>query len=380
MTSLKDLKKNSGLLSKQLAIDKVIFNAAIDLLEKGKIPKPDKVFKDTVPKLNRKAKYPFLFLDMGQKKYFLLGDSFPMGNELTKKIEETKKLLSKAKKPAEKEVLEQLSFFYQELDGLNPKGFATGIVRFSREQQNKETAVLEHLMAVKTSGLKVGGAVKKGSLVQLVREELGYSLTSKLGEVIFLEEETEETTIEEGVARTAPVAGELESVTDEVKQLLEQFKAVKPKQAFKSLGLIHKMTTLIESLEEAPSNLQNLVKKLGQQQAKFAPVLSKQIDGKLDQSMTELEELPTIASTTQLEEIFSTVLKMYEGWKVFLEEAHPQAADIEKIGEEIDLLKEYEAKIVPLRRQFEQLEEGEEKSQLGEQINALIEEAKEAIG
>ncbi|MGH1334986.1 MAG: hypothetical protein ACRBFS_02585 [Aureispira sp.] len=386
MTSLKDLKKRAGLVAKQVNVNKVIFSAALDLLEKGKIPKPEKVFKDTVPKINRKAKYTFLFLDMGQKKYFLMGDIFPMGNDLSKKIEETEKKLAKAKKPVEKEFLEQMLFFYQELNKLTPKGFATGIIKFSREVQNSETEETEYLMALKTSGLKVGGAVKKGNIVPLVREELGYRLTSKLGEVMFLEadaEEVEQTVTPEQTTATgieSPKTGDPTLVTKQVKQLLGQFKAIEPKQAFKGLGLIHKMSTLVSTLEETPENLQTLVGKLKKQQEKFTPILSKQIDNKLTQSMTQLEEIQVVESSNQLNEVFGTVKKMYAGWKQFLEgKEHPSGEVIEKVGTEIDILKQYEVQLVPLRKQYQEMQNVDQKNELGKQINALIQEARQAI-
>lgn len=381
---MKDLKKRAGLLAKQVEVNKVMFTAALDLMEKGKIPKPEKVFKDTVAKINRKAKYTFLFLDMGQKKYFLMGEVFPMGAELTKKIEETEKKLAKSKKAVEKEFLEQMLFFYQELNKLIPKGFATGIIKFSKEVLNPKTGVNECLMTLKTSGLKVGGNVKKGNLVSLVRNELGYSLTSKLGEVVFLEEDLEEgeQTQEQEVVGEKPTAktGNPTVVTKQVKELLGKFKAIEPKQAFRGLGLIHKMKSLVDTLEDAPQNLQVLIGKLQKQQAKFVPILSKQIDQKFNQSMTKLQELPVVSSSEQLDEVFGTVNKMYDGWKTFLEgEQHPNGQVIEKVGSEIDILKQYEVQLVPLRKQYQEEQDMEMKNELGRQINSLIQEARKAI-
>lgn len=381
---MKDLKKRAGLLAKQVEVNKVIFTAALDLMEKGKIPKPEKVFKDTVAKINRKAKYTFLFLDMGQKKYFLMGDVFPMGAELAKKIEETEKKVAKCKKAVEKEFLEQMLFFYQELNKLTPKGFATGIIKFSREVVNQETGVTECLMGLKTSGLKVGGNVKKGNLVSLVRNELGYSLASKLGEVLFLEEDLEEgeQTQEQEVTGEQPVSktGDPTVVTKKVKELLGVFKTIEPKQAFKGLGLIYKMSSLVNTLENAPQNLLTLLGKLQQQKEKFAPVLSKQIDNRLQKSMTQLKELEVVQSSQQLDEVFEPVNKMHAGWELFLDgREHPSGKIIKKVGSEIDILKQYEVQLVPLRKQYKEEQDMEAKNELGKQINSLIQEARKAI-
>lgn len=381
---MKDLKKRAGLLAKQVEVNKVMFSAALDLMEKGKIPKPEKVFKDTVAKINRKAKYTFLFLDMGQKKYFLMGEVFPMGAELAKKIEETEKKLAKSNKAVEKEFLEQMLFFYQELNKLTPKGFATGIIKFSREVANQETGVTECLMTLKTSGLKVGGNVKKGNLVSLVREELGYSLTSKLGEVLFLEEDLEEgaPTQEQEVVGEKPTAktGNPTVVTKQVKELLGKFKAIEPKQAFKGLGLIHKMKSLVNTLEHAPQNLQALVGKLQKQQEKFVPILSKQIDHRLQKSMTQLQELEVVQSSQELTQIFEPVDKMHHGWNLFLDgREHPSGKIIKKVGTEIDILKQYEVQLMPLRKQYQEEQDMEMKNELGRQINSLIQEARKAI-
>ncbi len=396
MTSLKDLKKRAGLLAKQLQIDEVFFDAAIELMEKGKIAKPAKVFKDTVAKINRRTRYPFLFLDLGQKKYFLMGDVFPMGAELEKNLEKTRKELEKAKRPVEKEMLGQLLFFYEQLEQLTPRGFATGTVKFSREVNNAETGFTECLMAIRKSGLKVDGTVKKGELVDLVREELDYELISKLGEVMFLEpaqeaqniqtQEEDNDTVqnEEQVlteAATTAEKGDPKAVTQQVKQLLGAFKQVPPQQAFKGLGLIYKMDNLIGTLEAPPENLQALSKKLHAQKKRFVPILAKQINGQLNHSMSQLDQLLKIEASAQLNELFGTVQKMYKGWKVFLdnEVVHPKSDILEQVDEEIDILAQYEAKIVPLRVQFEGLPDSTEKIELGRQINALIQEARKAI-
>ena len=383
MNSIKVLKKRADLLSKQLGVNKDIFTAALELMENGKIAHPEKVFRDTVAKINRKAKYNFVYIEMGQKNYFLMGDVFPIGTDLAQKIEETQKQHDKSNKALEKEFLGQMLFFYEELDKLSIRGFATGTIKFSQEVQNLDTRLTECLMAVKTTDLKVGGTVKKTKLVTLVREGLGYRLTSKLGEIIFLESDNDEVQQEQYEIigeRAISKTGHPVVVAQKVKQLLAEFKMIDSKQAFKGLSLIYKMNTLVDTLEEIPQNLQNLVFKLQKQQERFVPILSKQIDAKLNQCITELKNIPTVESSDQLNQVFAPVKKMYNDWKVFLNnQEHPNRVLIERVNYEIDLLKQYEARIVHLRQQYDEMEDMEQKNELGKQINLLIQEAHKAI-
>lgn len=169
-------------------------------------------------------------------------------------------------------------------------------------------------------------------------------------------------------------------VKQEVGKLLKQFKALEPKKAFKGLGLLHQMSSLINKLEDVPAELKALVQKLEMQRTKLKPVFSKQISKRFDKGLTELEELPVINSTQDLEAIFGTILKLYKGWQKFVpEEDHPQKEKIERVDKEVDVLKEYEQKIVPLRKQHEKMENSEEKEELTTQINTLIDEAKAAL-
>lgn len=191
-------------------------------------------------------------------------------------------------------------------------------------------------------------------------------------------DEVESTTEDQQEAPTTTL--DLNTVKKQVQQLLGQFKALAPNKVYQKLGVIHKINDLLKQLEEVPSNLQNLADKLGQQQTKIAPVFSKQIDQRFTQSMEQLQELPSIDSCETLDQIFGTIQKMYEGWKTFLpEQEHPQGKVIERVNDEIDILKEYEEQIVPLRQEYDSMEDSDEKEQLGEQINTLIRAAKEAL-
>lgn len=172
----------------------------------------------------------------------------------------------------------------------------------------------------------------------------------------------------------------IDAVKKQVQQLLGQFKELEPNKAFKGLGLIHSINNLIGQLDEVPENLKVLAKKLEAQQTKITPVFSKQIDQKLGQSIGKLEEIPSVNSSEELDDIFGTVQKMYKGWKTFLPETeHPKGAIIEKVSDEVTILKDYEGQIVPLRKKYEGMEDSEEKEQLGDQINTLINEARTAL-
>ncbi len=93
----KEVPEEEEALARALDVSTATTAALLDLVEKKKIPKPEKLFKDNVPKLNRKVKYPFTFLDLGQRQYFLLGDHIPLGNALKKALLEANKQLKKAK-------------------------------------------------------------------------------------------------------------------------------------------------------------------------------------------------------------------------------------------------------------------------------------------
>ncbi len=140
------------------------------------------------------------------------------------------------------------------------------------------------------------------------------------------------------------------------------------------------MRQWIGQLEAVPTAFQKLLKQLEQQHQKLKPVLSEQIDVRLDHSLKELEELEIVQDATVLEEIFGTVQKMFDGWKTFVPEPpHPQQEKLETLEQEIDWIKHYEQIIVPLREEYDTLEEGATKEALRLKINALIDEASAKI-
>jgi len=379
---LKDLKSKIADLAKGLNIDTITMFGLLELLEKGKIAKPEKLFKDSAPKLNVTGYSEFAYLNMGKKKYFFFGSSCPLGSELISKTSKVEKEFSKSK-GKQKELLEAQKLFLEELAQFTKKakGYAYGSIKYARSKE--EDGVETCFMEVK-KGFSVGKETKKKTLADDVNH-IGYALKAKNGQIMAFEPTTDEAT--ENDINTPITSSDnptttvdLATVKKQVQQLLGQFKALEPNKAFKGLGLIHSINSLIAGLDEVPENLNVLAKKLEAQQAKIQPVFSKQIHQKLKQSMGKLEEIPSIDSSSELVDIFGTIQKMYEGWKKFLpEQEHPKGAVIEKVRDEVDILKDYEEQIVPLRKKHEAMNDSEEKEQLGNQINALINEAKIAL-
>lgn len=376
---LKDLKDKASELAKELDIDVIIMDGLLEMLKKGKIAKPAKLFKDAAPKLTVTGYNEFTYLNMGKKKYFFFGATCPLGSDLNSQLSKVEKKLPKAT-GKQKELLEALKLFLEEMELFTKKakGYALGSIKYShsKEKDGVETCFME----VK-KGFTVGKETKKKTLADDVNN-IGYTLKAKNGQIMVFasttDEEIPDLAINDSDNSKKPI--DLVTVKKEVQQLLGQFKALEPNKAFKGLGLIHSMTTLIEKLDDVPENLKALAKKLTAQQAKIKPVFSKQIDQKLEQSMGELEEIPSINSSSELEDIFGIIQKMYKGWKTFLpEEEHPKGLKIEKVNQEVDILKDYEAQIVPLRKKYEAMEESEEKEQLANQINLLIKEARTAL-
>jgi hypothetical protein len=375
---LKDLKSKVAELAKELDINVITMAGLLEMLEKGKIAKPAKLFKDAAPKLNVTGYSEFTYLNMGKKKYFFFGSSCPLGSDLNSKLSKVEKGLPKSK-GNQKELLEAQKLFLEELALFTKKakGYALGSIKYSRSKE--EDGVETCFMEVK-KGVTVGKETKKKTLAEDVNE-IGYALKAKNGQIMQFESMEEEASpLANNVPDNPSNTVDLVTVKKQVQQLLGQFKALEPKKAFKGLGLIHSINSLIEKLDEVPENLSILAKKLEVQQAKIKPIFSKQIDQKLGKSMEQLEEIPSINSSSELNGIFGTIQKMYEGWKTFLpEEEHPKGVLIEKVNSEVDILKDYEAQIVPLRTQYEAMDDSEEKEQLAKQINALITEARTAL-
>jgi hypothetical protein len=379
---LKNLKSKVPDLAKEFNIDSTIMTGLLELIEKGKIAKPEKLFKDAAPKLNVTGYHEFTYLNMGKKKYFFFGATCPLGNELSSKLSKVEKELPKSK-DKQKELLEAQKLFLEEfaLFTKKAKGYASGSIKYARSKEDEgvETCFME----VK-KGFTVGKETKKKTLADDVNN-IGYLLKAKNGQIMAFEPTTEEITEENDSTASvnsdnSTTSLDLVVVKKQVQQLLGQFKALEPNKAFKGLGLIHSITSLIGRLDEVPENLKVLAKKLEAQQSKIKPIFSKQIDQKMEQSMGKLEKIPSINSSDELADIFGTIQKMYEGWKKFLpEEEHPKGAVIEKVNSEVDILKDYEAQIVPLRKQHAAMDNSEEKEQLAKQINALINEARTAL-
>lgn len=191
--------------------------------------------------------------------------------------------------------------------------------------------------------------------------------------------------ISDETTETNKVAADPVAVKKEVKELITQLKKLdlksNPHKALKGLSLLHSMITSIEKLEDTPSDLEKLKQSLEKQKEGIKPLFSKQISRRFDKGIEQLEELPTINSSKEVKTIFNPILKMYKkGWRVFLPKSkHPQKEKIERVDKEVNVLEEYEQKIVPLREQHEKMEDSEEKSQLTNEINALIDEARAAL-
>lgn len=398
------LKEQAGALAKHLGIDHAIFLVALELIKKGKISNPKKVFKDLVSKLNTKA-YSFLIIDMGQKTYFFIttGTFFPLGNDLLKKLAENKKDISKAK-DKKKELLEQVQFFYEEMNKMSFKGFATGTVKFLKEQENEETKKLESLMSVKNNKLKFEGTVKKNNLAQIVRDQLDYVPIAQSGEIIFLEsiqdqkevELSEHTDIEEETLLDLLDTKEEESldladteeetslafavVKEELNQLLNQIKELKKNQILKKLKLIHTAQTIINQTDTTSKKVQVLEKKLRIQEQQISSIFSQQIEDTLDQSLIEYLKIDLIESSSVPEQIFERVNKLHTKWTTFFPEArHPKASDIESRMKEIAILKKAEQEILLLKKEFSTTKDLDKKIQLGEKINDLISETTGAL-
>jgi len=378
---VKKIKKEAAALIKRNETNAIVFNGLLELIDKGKIAKPEKLFYDATPKLDVNNQQKFTYLNLGKKKYFFLDFICPFGSEITNQLSAIKKELPKSKVKNELEA--QKAF----LEGISEivkgaKGYASGFVKYVRTEQKDEIEVC--FLEVK-KGVTVGKSTTKKTLADEVNniEYLLQAKNEQVLELLPLEEEKANAKTDEA---NADSEGEPKGAIDpalvkkQVQEFLAEYKALEANKAFKKLKLIHNITKLINQLENIPENLETLINGLNAQQQKIKSIFSKQIDQKLDASMKELEELALVNSSSELDAIFNVIQKMYQGWKVFLpEDEHPQGAAIDKVSEEIDLLKYYEEQIVPLRKQHEKATNHEEKEQLTNQINTLINEAREAL-
>ncbi|BDS09355.1 hypothetical protein [Aureispira anguillae] len=226
---LKDLSKKTAVLSKAFGIDGSALSYILELLEKGKIAKPGKLFKDSAPKLDVKGLKPFVYLNMGQKNYFFYGTSFPLGSDLSAALTTAQKTLSKTTKEADKENLEAQILFLEELEktAKKSKGYAFGSIRFARLDE----ATKECFMAVKT-GVKVNGKTKKKSLAEDIKN-IGYDLLAKSGHILRFETVTDEeetpapsssTSAPSSASETSDDANALKAT---VKTLVGSFKNIK---------------------------------------------------------------------------------------------------------------------------------------------------------
>ena len=403
MSNLRELKKKSKVIAQELDINHDNFLAALELIEKDKIAKPAKVFRESMPKISRRERYDFVYVDMGQKEYFLMNKVFPMGEELDEEIEKYEKKIENEKEDSnpnedDLELWSTTLFFLEELEELNERGFATGTIKFSKEVENEQTGVMEHLMALKMIDLEVEGTVKKNNLVQKVREDLGYTLVSKLEEVMFLEDEDAEEAPDdqeatnkqkrkrERVNREDEVAQRErnQKIIDKVKRLLARYKSInRDREAYKGLGLIYQIEALAAQLKPVPNKVQELLNNLDQEQINLEAKLSEQIEVVFERSMDELNTGQAVNSSEELEEIFGTLIKMHAGWRKFLNkdanDKHPYGDQIAKIDEEIDIIDKYEDQLIKLREDYNNTEDIEQKNDLGIRINELIEEARIAI-
>lgn len=176
----KDAIKN---ISKVLKSNSTVVLNLLEILNSGKIAQPSKAFRDGIAKLKSPDKHNFTYLDLGQKQYFIPGVKVPFGQIKSLSVGLNKNL-SKAKNDTEKTALKQQIYFLERLSQLSLKGFASGVMFFSKNtrQQNGQT---EYLMSVK-NGVAVGGIIKKGNLAQAIND-MPYKMVAKNGDVMAFE-------------------------------------------------------------------------------------------------------------------------------------------------------------------------------------------------
>ncbi|BDS15395.1 hypothetical protein [Aureispira anguillae] len=221
--TIKDLKGKEALLARAFNSDAVIMGAALELIEKGKIAKPEKLFKDSASKLDAKGYQDFMYLNMGKKQYFLYGGAFPIGIELTNQLKKLEKELTKAK-GGNVELLASQVYFLQELDKLSRKikGYATGEIKHSRTEG--DTCFME----VKT-GVTVSGQTKKNSLASDVKE-IGYELAAKNGQILEFEpvlDENQESAAVETASTEVDATPSAQDLAANFTALSEKFKTIR---------------------------------------------------------------------------------------------------------------------------------------------------------
>lgn len=183
----KELKKNAKVLVSELNLTILVFNAFMELFEKGKIAKPDVLFKKSITKIGKSAKYPFLYIETSKQKNFFMGFDLPIGNvAITKKLITLRKSLSKAKKQKEKELFELQIGFYEELKKLSLKGFIKGVAKFKEEKKTNEGT--EIYLAPLASDL-VRSKIDKGQIGNLVN---GFRYKTQIGSVVLFDSKVQE--------------------------------------------------------------------------------------------------------------------------------------------------------------------------------------------
>ncbi|BDS14017.1 hypothetical protein [Aureispira anguillae] len=190
----KELKKDAKILIQELGLTALVFNAFIELFEKGKIAKPDVLFKKSISKIGKAAKYPFLYMVTPKQKNFFMGFDLPIGNvAIGKELMALRKSLSKTKKPKEQHAFELQIAFYEELKKLNPKAFVKGVAKFKEEIKTDEGT--EVYLKPLASGL-IRNKVEKDQIGNLVNT---FRYTTQIGVTVLFDsqigdEEDEDTT------------------------------------------------------------------------------------------------------------------------------------------------------------------------------------------
>lgn len=165
-------------LSKLLGIDKRVVLTLLEILNSGKIAQPSKAFKEGIAKLKSPKKHEFTYLDLGKKQYFLPGAKVPF-DQLKALLASVNKTLTKTTNGTQKIALEQQVYFLEQLAQLSLKGFAAGIMFFSKNTKEKEGQTT-FLMSVKNN-VAVGGKIKKGNLAAAINN-ISYKMIAKNGD------------------------------------------------------------------------------------------------------------------------------------------------------------------------------------------------------
>lgn len=183
----KELKKNAKVLVQELNLTMLVFNALIELFEKGKIAKPDALFRKSITKIGKSAKYPFLYMVTAKQKNFFMGFDLPIGNvAVAKKLMTLRKELSKTKKPKEQHLLELQIGFYEELKKVSLKAFVKGVAKFKEEKKTDEGT--EIYLTPLASGL-IRSKIEKGQIGDLVN---AFRYKTQVGAVVLFNNEVEE--------------------------------------------------------------------------------------------------------------------------------------------------------------------------------------------